>query len=192
MARCGSARLPACAGSTPACGAIRSLRPRIVDGTNISVLYESPSGQMWIATYGRGLMRVDPSGLATLTAPAVLPHDNVLAVFEDGEENVWVGTHGGLLRLRRSAASTITTSDGAPSSINTIYEDRDGSLLVAALNGRLFQVARQTLVPVTLPPGLETLPIRNVFRDRERTTVDRHRRARRRPRGRHVRSSGTR
>ena len=100
-------------------------------------------------------------------APAVLPHDNVLAVFEDGEENVWVGTHGGLLRLRRSAASTITTADGAPSSINTIYEDRDGSLLVAGLNGRLFEVERQTLVPVKLPPGLETLPIRNVFRDRK-------------------------
>ena len=74
--------------------------PRIVDGTNISALYESPSGQMWIATYGRGLMRVDASGLATLSAPASLPHDNVLAVFEDGEGNVWVGTHGGLLRLR--------------------------------------------------------------------------------------------
>ena len=139
--------------------------PRIVDGANISALYESPSGQMWIATYGRGLMRVDSSGVATLRAPAVLPHDNVLAVFEDGEENVWVGTHGGLLRLRRSAASTITTADGAPSSINTIYEDRDGSLLVVALNGRLFEVARQTLVPVRLPRGLEGLPIRNVFRD---------------------------
>ena len=59
------------------------LAPRIVDGTNISALYESPSGQMWIATYGRGLMRVDASGVATLRAPASLPHDNVLAVFED-------------------------------------------------------------------------------------------------------------
>jgi ligand-binding sensor domain-containing protein/signal transduction histidine kinase len=139
--------------------------PRIIDGTNISALYESPSGQMWIATYGRGLMRVDASGVATLRAPALLPHDNVLAVFEDGEENVWVGTHGGLLRLRRRAANTITTADGVPSSINTIYEDRDGTLLVAALNGRLFEVVGQTLVPVKLPGGLETLPIRNVFRD---------------------------
>jgi hypothetical protein len=48
-------------------------RARIVDGTNISALYESPSGQMWIATYGRGLLRVDPSGLATLRAPLTPP-----------------------------------------------------------------------------------------------------------------------
>jgi ligand-binding sensor domain-containing protein/signal transduction histidine kinase len=142
------------------------LTPRLLDGINISVLYESPSGQMWIATYGRGLMRFDKSGLATLTAPSSLPHDNVLAVFEDAEENVWVGTHGGLVRLRQSAANTITTSDGAPMSINTIYADRDGTLLVVALNGQLFHVVRQTLVPVALPPAVAAVPIRNVFRDR--------------------------
>jgi ligand-binding sensor domain-containing protein len=138
---------------------------RTVDGTNISMLYESTSGQMWIATYGRGLMRFDKSGLLTLTSPASLPHDNVLAVFEDAEGNVWVGTQGGLLRLRASAAHTITVVDGVPLSINTIYEDPHGALFVAALNGRLFQVSRQTLVPVDLPARLEDLPIRNVFRD---------------------------
>ncbi len=141
------------------------LAPRIIDGTNISMLYESTSGQMWIATYGRGLMRFDKSGLVTLTSPASLPHDNVLAVFEDAEGNVWVGTQGGLLRLRPSAAHTITVVDGVPLSINTIYEDPHGALFVAALNGRLFQVSRQTLVPVDLPARLEDLPIRNVFRD---------------------------
>jgi ligand-binding sensor domain-containing protein/signal transduction histidine kinase len=141
------------------------LSPRVLDRINISMLYEGPSGQMWIATYGRGLMRHDKGAFVTLNAPAFLPHDNVLAVFEDAESNVWIGTHGGLLRLRRSDAQTITTADGAPSSINTIYEDRDGSLLVAALNGRLFKVERQTLVPVDLAERLESLRIRNVFRD---------------------------
>ena len=72
------------------------------------------------------------------------------------EENVWVGTQGGLLRLRRSAASTLTTRDGAPLSINTIYEDpQGGSLIVAALNGRLVPGGRQTLVPADLPAEVE-------------------------------------
>ena len=69
---------------------------------------------------------------------------------------------------------TITAIDGAPLSINTIYGDRDGSLFVAALNGRLVPGGRQ-LVPVTFPAGLETLPIRNVFRDRQVSALDRHR-----------------
>ena len=90
----------------------------------------------------------------------------MLAVFEDAEENVWVGTQGGMLRLQPGAASTVTTVDGAPLSINTIYQDPRGPVLVAALNGRLFQVARQTLVPVAAARRrLAGLPIRNVFRD---------------------------
>jgi signal transduction histidine kinase/ligand-binding sensor domain-containing protein len=139
--------------------------PRLIDGTNIAVLRESRNGQVWIGTYGRGLMRFDGVHMLTLSAPGSLPHDNVLAVFEDAEDNIWVGTQGGLLRLRPGAASTITAADGAPLSINTIYEDPRGPLLVTALNGRLFEVSHQALVPVDLPGGLSDLPIRNVFRD---------------------------
>ncbi len=138
---------------------------RLVDSTNISVLCESRSGDLWIGTYGRGLMRFENGHLVTLSAPVSLPHNNVLAVFEDAEENVWVGTQGGMLRLQPGAANTITTPDGAPLSISTIYEDPRGPVLVTALNGRLFQVARQTLVPVDLPAPLSALVIRNVFRD---------------------------
>src|SRR5262249_57830696 len=89
-------------------------------------------------------------------------------LFEDRENNVWVGTQGGLLRLSPSAASTVTTADGAPQSINTIYQDPRGDLLATALNGKLFRAARQTLTPVRLPASLSRMPVRNVFRDSSR------------------------
>ena len=122
---------------------------------------------MWIATYGRGLMRVDASGVVTLTAPASLPHDNVLAVFEDAEENVWVGTHGGLLRLRRERGQhDHRRCDGAPLSINTIYEDprrlapRGGAERPAVPGGPADARAGGRCRPAS-----RRLPIRNVFRD---------------------------
>jgi ligand-binding sensor domain-containing protein len=67
--------------------------------------------------------------------------------------------------LSPSAASTITTADGAPQSINTIYQDPRGELFVTALNGKLFRVARQTLAPVPLPAPLGRMAVRNLFRD---------------------------
>lgn len=139
--------------------------PKLVGDTNISVLWESHSGDVWIGTYGRGLMRSGNGRLVTMSAPVSIPHNNVLAVFEDAERNVWVGTQGGMLRLQPGAANTVTPIDGAPLSINTIYQDPRGAVLVAALDGRLFQVARHTLVPVDLPPSLTGLVVRNVFRD---------------------------
>jgi ligand-binding sensor domain-containing protein/two-component sensor histidine kinase len=139
--------------------------PKTIDSANISVLLEGRGGELWIGTYGRGMMRYRSGRMDRFSAPSWLPHNNVIALFEDREGNVWVGTRGGLLRLSPCAATTITTSDGAPLNINTISQDRDGTLFVAALNGRLFQVSGQTLVPVSLPLATSGLRIRNVFRD---------------------------
>jgi ligand-binding sensor domain-containing protein/signal transduction histidine kinase len=139
--------------------------PKVIDEANIGVLWENRNGHMWIGSYGRGLMRFDNERLVTMSAPASIPHNNVLAVFEDAEQNVWVGTQGGMLRLQPAAASTITPSDSLPLSINTIYQDPRGPVLVASLDGRLFQVAKHTLVPFDLPPSLAGLVVRNVLRD---------------------------
>ena len=139
--------------------------PKVIDDANIGVLSESRNGHVWVGTYGRGLMRFENGQVVTMSAPASIPHNNVLAVFEDAEQNVWVGTQGGMLRLQPSAANTITPIDGLPLSINTIYQDPRGPVLVASLDGRLFQVSKHTLVPFDLPPSLAGLVVRNVFRD---------------------------
>jgi ligand-binding sensor domain-containing protein/signal transduction histidine kinase len=140
-------------------------RPRLVDNLNISFLLEDHAGRLWIGCYGRGVLRYQNGRMDRFSAPSSLPHNNVLALFEDTEDNVWIGTQGGLLRLSPRAATTITTSDGAPLSINTIYQDPDGTLFVAGLNGRLFHVSNRTLAPVSLPFATSGLRIRNVFRE---------------------------
>src|SRR5262245_7473361 len=141
------------------------MTPKILSGANISVLLESRRGELWIGAYGQGLMRFQSGRIIRFSAPSSLPHNNVLALFEDDEDDLWVGTQGGMLRLSLSAASTITTADGAPQSINTIYQDPRGALFVTALNGKLFRVARQTLAPIQLPASLSRMSVRNVFRD---------------------------
>ncbi len=141
------------------------LQPKLFNHINISFLRESRKGQLWIGSYGQGVLRYQAGQITKFTAPALLPHNNVLALFEDSEDNIWVGTQGGLLRLSPSVASTITTADGAPQSMNTIYPDPRGELFVTALNGQLLRVAQQLLVPVQLPAAVRGLPIRNVFRD---------------------------
>jgi ligand-binding sensor domain-containing protein/signal transduction histidine kinase len=139
--------------------------PKMIRDTNVDFLAEGQAGQLWIGTYGQGLIRYEGGRQVRFTAPATLPHNNVLSIFEDAEDDVWVGTQGGLLRLSPSAARTITTADGTPQSINTIYQDPRGPLFATALNGRLFQVSHETLQPAALPADLRTVPVRNVFRD---------------------------
>src|SRR4030095_1475454 len=110
-------------------------------------------------------MRYEDGRILKFSAPSSMPHNSVLALLEDSEGVIWVGSQGGLLRLSQSAASTVTTADGAPQSINTIYQDPRGELMVTALNGKLFRVVGQALAPVRLPSPLNQLSVRNVFRD---------------------------
>jgi len=139
--------------------------PKIIDGVNVSVLLPGRGSELWIATYGQGIVRYRNGRMDRFTAPSWLPHNNVIALFEDREGNVWIGTRGGLLRLSPCAATTITTADSAQLNINTIYRDPGGTLFVAALNGRLFRASGEALVPMSLPLATSELRIRNVFRD---------------------------
>lgn len=139
--------------------------PKMISDRNISYLLEGRGGQLWIGTYGHGVLRYADGQIVRLTAPSTLPHNNVLAIFEDSESDIWIGTQGGLLRLSPSAASTITTADAAPQSINTIYQDPAGPLYITALNGHLFRATPQMLQPAVLPANLNGLRVRNLFRD---------------------------
>ncbi len=70
-------------------------------------------GNLWVATFGKGLWRVRTS--QTSGPPAVeianlrtgLSSDSVQSVFEDRDGNVWVGTTGGLHRLKVRALTPV-------------------------------------------------------------------------------------
>ena len=70
-----------------------------------------------------------------------------------------------MLRLQPGAAHDHQDRCGRLS-IKTIDQDPRGPVLVVRLNGRLFQVVRQTLIPLAPPPARwPAWAIRNVFRD---------------------------
>jgi streptogramin lyase len=65
-----------------------------------------------------------------------LPHENVLAVHEDREGNLWLGTRLGLVRLTPKQVRTLTERDGlANDYVNAVLESRAGELWVATQNG---------------------------------------------------------
>ncbi len=133
---------------------------------NTSLLYRTKDGHLWAGTYGQGLFRYGTGEPAVYRAPAVLPDNYILALLEDSEGNVWVGTQNGLLRLSRSVVSTVATGlPGAPESIKTIYEDPNRSIWLTTLSGRLYRLDGSKAVPAALPAGLSALKVRTVFRD---------------------------
>ncbi|HET6177174.1 MAG TPA: two-component regulator propeller domain-containing protein [Candidatus Sulfotelmatobacter sp.] len=134
-----------------------------VDGT-VRFLRETSDGRLWIGTIGHGLNIYGDHHFSQITAPRRLPSNTVLNLFEDVEKNIWVGTQAGMLRFSKTPVRTVTLPDASDSDAETVYQDRDGDLWIAAAN--LFRFQSGTATPYAFP-GLSGVRIRNVFRDRE-------------------------
>ena len=70
-------------------------------------IYEDPDGNLWLTTYGSGLVRIDPSRRSAVQyratrRPSSIDMDSLIAMMEDREGTVWVGVAGtGVDRFRR-------------------------------------------------------------------------------------------
>ena len=131
--------------------------------TTVRSLRQDLDGAIWIGTIGEGLFRSSDGAVSRFTAPVSLPGNTVLSSFEDSERNIWIGTQTGLLRLSRTAVRTFPLAGEASADFGTVYEDRDGTLWVTGTH--LFRFAGSRAEPVRLPPPLDTVRVRNVFRD---------------------------
>lgn len=134
-----------------------------ISGT-VRFLRQTSDGRLWIGTIGHGLYVYENHRFLPITAPERLPSNTVLSLFEDAEKNIWVGTQAGMLRLSKTPVRTIVLPDASDSDAETVYQDTNGDVWIAAAN--LFRFQKDKATPFRLP-GLPHVRVRNVFRDRE-------------------------
>ena len=138
------------------------------------VLCRDHDGNLWIGTAGSGLVRVGHGDGAAATVFRAgtggedLPDNGVMAVFEDREQNIWIGTQDGLLRMTRSAVRTLSSSDGlADDNVATVYEDPGGRLWIGTVNGPLYTFEGEHPRPYVLPANAAAFRPRGIYVDRE-------------------------
>ncbi len=153
-------------------GRLQPARP--TDPAGPRILCRDHAGNLWVGTAGAGLVRLRPSGHSPPVSQRVegLPDNGVLAIFEDREENLWVGTLDGLLRLNRSVVSTIASHEGlAEDNVTSVYEDPGGQLWIGTVGGRLHVVddlaSGVRVRPFVPPPAARGFNARALFVDRE-------------------------
>jgi signal transduction histidine kinase len=136
-----------------------------VDGVKgtVRVLRETADGMLWIGTIGQGAFEYNAGKFTQITAPASLPSNTVLNLFEDSEHDFWIGTQTGMLRLTRAQVSIVPLPQAKDSDFGTIYQDRDGSFWIGST--LLFQMKNGAVTPESLP-GMRGIHVRNVYRDR--------------------------
>jgi signal transduction histidine kinase/ligand-binding sensor domain-containing protein/CheY-like chemotaxis protein len=117
-------------------------------GARVRSIADDHTGSLWIGTLNAGVIRFDPSTGAVESfrhdpnVPGSLSHNRVLAILEDREQRLWVGTSKGLnlfdpsskrfVRYGRNADDSYSLRDD---DIMSLYEDRSGVLWVGTRAG---------------------------------------------------------
>ena len=116
-------------------------------GTWVSAILVSRSEEVWVASLGRGVIRLNPTtGKFTQYLPNTqgkpegLLNDLVaISLYEDPEGIIWIGSaEGGLNRLdpNTNVFTYFTTRDGLPSNaVNSIMGDKRGNLWFGTTQG---------------------------------------------------------
>jgi diguanylate cyclase (GGDEF)-like protein len=98
---------------------------------SILSLAKRAAGGAWVGTYDKGLYLFNQNGLTEFRTPQ-LPNNEVRAIVEDSEKNVWIGTTAGLVKYdAQGKSTTYTTQDGLPDNyIMALSIDSQGQIWV--------------------------------------------------------------
>ncbi|GAA4860616.1 two-component regulator propeller domain-containing protein [Luteimonas vadosa] len=102
--------------------------PREAGSATVGQLLRA-QGRLWAGS-NQGLFYRTQQGWRRFEGQRVLAEEPILALYEDGDDNLWVGAIGGLGRLRDRALHEFVAdgSPGAFNSVRAIFEDRENNL----------------------------------------------------------------
>jgi ligand-binding sensor domain-containing protein/signal transduction histidine kinase len=129
----------------------------------VRTLRQTSDGTLWIGSIGHGLYRYVNGGFSHLTSADLLPSNTILSIFEDAEQQVWIGTQEGMVRLSKTPVSVLPLPGDSDSDIGTISADTNGTIW--AVSSGVFAIRDGVARPYKFP-NLPDVPIRNIFRDR--------------------------
>lgn len=104
---------------------------------DLKYLYLDPNGLIWIGT-NMGLKSYDGYTMTTLRAgvnsPGLFPSNEILCVTKDHQENLWLGTRNGLVRLNLKTGKTKTYNE-LRVVIYTLFTAKDGTVWIGTDEG---------------------------------------------------------
>lgn len=103
----------------------------------VASLQLGDDGAVWMGTVNRGLLRFSASrGLEQIDTAMGLPNNRVPSLFIDSEENVWVGTNAGLLRLADTPFISYDQQLGLSNDyVRALFQTRSGDMLIGSSGG---------------------------------------------------------
>jgi ligand-binding sensor domain-containing protein len=99
-------------------------------------LLRDNDGSLWIGTADRGVVHVHQGRTDVFSRSDGLSGDDVSALFQDREGNMWVSTRDGLDHFRDFAVPTFSVSQGLSNArVTSVLAAKDGSVWLGTYDG---------------------------------------------------------
>jgi diguanylate cyclase (GGDEF)-like protein len=99
----------------------------------VHAIYEDASGDLWIGTRTRGLVRLRGNQYTYFTSREGLADNDVQTIIPSKYGGLWIGTLGGLSHYQNGTFTKLTFKDGlSADQVVALYEDADGTLWIGA------------------------------------------------------------
>lgn len=132
----------------------------------VSALCIDREGTLWVGTADQGLLRRSGDRFVSYASRDGLPGDRISTIYQDPEDDVWVGTSAGLVRLRDARFKTLTARDGLARDLSlSLYQDPTGAIWISS-DGGLTRYRDGAFKTYTRLDGLPDDQIRAVTGDR--------------------------
>jgi ligand-binding sensor domain-containing protein/signal transduction histidine kinase len=116
------------------------------EAARVLCLHVDQQGQLWMGTDGAGVMRYAGGTFTTFAEPPGSPANSVRSIVEDTSGALWLGTQGGLGRLRDGKMTWFTEANGFSNTAKSIWNlalDQAGELWIADWNSlKMFRDGR--------------------------------------------------
>ena len=116
--------------------------PNSLSHNSVMAFHEDGDGILWLATYGGGLNRFDPTTgtFSSITTHDGLPNNNLYSVLPDQQGFLWLSSNHGLVRFdpRTGELVTYDAEDGLQSNEfndRSFYASVDGELFFGGIHG---------------------------------------------------------
>lgn len=136
-------------------------------GSTVYDMCQDPDGFMWFATEN-GLSRFDGTHFQNFTVQDGLPDNEVLKVFADSRNRVWIGTFSKQIcyyyngQIHNSSNDSLVRKIGLTNSIATINETTSGDVMICD---------QYKLIEVSATDKVTELSALPIFRSRRSTTL---------------------
>lgn len=145
---------------------------KIQEGTGINFikdLFVDSDKRLWIGA-SKGLTILKDNSFYNITSKDGLPNSQIEKIFQDNEDNYWIGTNaGGLSRIRRSIISNYGKSDGLDTDqILALVLKQDNSLLIGTNGGGIYELRNNKISKSPLNKYITQKFIWSLFEDSQK------------------------